>query len=86
MHNELVTLEANHTWDLTSLPIGKRPIGCRWVYKLKHNLDGSIDSYKARLVTKGYNQVAGLDYTNSFSPVAKLLTVRLFFAVIASLS
>ena len=55
MSKELIALEANYTWDHISLPPGKHLIGCKWVYKLKFKLDGSIERYKARLVAKGYN-------------------------------
>ncbi|CAL9023297.1 unnamed protein product, partial [Prunus brigantina] len=76
MAAELQALEQNHTWTLTSLPPGKRAIGSRWVYKIKHKSDGSVERYKARLVAKGYTQTEGLDYSETFAPVAKLVTVR----------
>ena len=84
MSKELIALEANHTWDLTSLPSRKHPIGCKWVYKLKFKSDGSIERYKARLVAKGYNQQEGIDYFETFSPVAKLVTVKSFVAIVAA--
>uniref|UniRef100_A0A2N9GTP1 Reverse transcriptase Ty1/copia-type domain-containing protein n=1 Tax=Fagus sylvatica TaxID=28930 RepID=A0A2N9GTP1_FAGSY len=84
MTKELAALEANHTWVLTSLPLGKHPIGCKWVYKIKFKSDGSIERYKARLVAKGYNQLEGIDYAETFSPVAKLVTVRCFIALAAA--
>jgi hypothetical protein len=84
MEKELEALEANHTWDLTTLPAGKHPIGCKWVYKIKFKSDGSIERYKARLVAKGYNQLEGIDYAETFSPVAKLVTVRCFVALAAA--
>ncbi|KAL0448192.1 UNVERIFIED_CONTAM: Retrovirus-related Pol polyprotein from transposon RE2 [Sesamum latifolium] len=84
MQAELDALESNHTWEVTPLPSGKIPIGCRWVFKLKLHADSSIDRHKARLVAKGYNQVEGIDYNESFSPVAKTVTVRLFFAIAAA--
>ena len=84
MRDEVTALEANHTWTLQPLPPGKKPIGCKWVYKVKLNPDGSVERYKARLVAKGYTQVEGLDYTETFAPVAKLVTVRLLLAVAAA--
>lgn len=83
MAAELQALEQNNTWTLTSLPPGKRAIGSRWVYKIKHKSDGSVERYKARLVAKGYTQTEGLDYYETFAPVAKLVTVRCLLTVAA---
>ncbi|RVW14743.1 putative mitochondrial protein [Vitis vinifera] len=68
MQSELAALEAKHTWSLTSLPPGKKPIGCRWVYKIKRHSYGTIERFKARLVAKGYTQLEGIDYHDTFSP------------------
>ncbi|KAJ8754604.1 hypothetical protein K2173_010695 [Erythroxylum novogranatense] len=81
MEAELVALDHNHTWDLTVLPKGKKDIGSKWVYKVKLKPDATVDRYKARLVSKGYNQIEGVDYNECFSPIAKIVTVRLFIVV-----
>ena len=62
MHQEPHALETNHTWDLIPLPPGKKPIGCRWVFKTKFSPYGTVDRYKARLVAKGYHQIERDDY------------------------
>lgn len=62
MKKELLALETNKTWDLVDLPIGKKAIGCKWVYKIKLHADGSLERCKARLVAKGFNQKFGVDY------------------------
>jgi hypothetical protein len=84
MQAEIKALQDNNTWVLTSLPPGKQAIGCKWVYKVKYKADGSIERYKARLVAKGYTQSEGLDYHETFSPVAKLTTVRVLLALAAA--
>ena len=84
MQKEIDALEANATWVLTPLPPGKHALGCKWVYRIKYHADGSVERYKARLVIFGNRQVEGLDYNETFAPVAKMVTVRVFLAIAAA--
>ena len=84
MDEEMAALDVNQTWDLAPLPEGKKAIGCKWVYKIKHNADGLVSRYKARLVAKGYAQTYGIDFEETFSPVAKMAIVRAIISLAAS--
>ncbi|CAN6485219.1 unnamed protein product [Victoria cruziana] len=81
MSDELSALENNNTWEIVDLPPGKKSIGCRWIFKVKTRSDGTLERYKARLVAKGYAQEYGLDYDETFVPVARMTSIRTLVSV-----
>jgi Reverse transcriptase (RNA-dependent DNA polymerase) len=84
MDQELDALAQNNTWDLVSPPPGAHVVGCKWIFKIKHNADGTIHLYKARLIAKGYTQEHGLDYFDTYSPIIKLTTIRVILTIALS--
>ena len=81
MGKEMKSLIDNKVWELTTLPPTKKAIGCKWVYKVKTNRDGSIERYKARLVARGFDQRFGSDYDETFCPVVRLESLRTLIAL-----
>lgn len=80
MQKDLAALQANETWEVTNSPPGKKAIGSKWHNKVKFKADGTIDKCKARFMVRGFTQVKDKDYKHTFSPTAKLPTVRVLIA------
>lgn len=78
---ELNALERNNTWQIVQLPAGQSVVTCKWLFKLKFNSDGTLERHKARLVARGFTQLHGIDYSETFAPVARMITVRTLLAI-----
>jgi hypothetical protein len=70
-----------NTWVLVDLPLGSKPIGCKWIFRRKYNYDGSIQTFKARLVTKGFRQNEGIDYFDTYAPRVRITSIRVLMAL-----
>ncbi|XP_068662869.1 uncharacterized mitochondrial protein AtMg00820-like [Aristolochia californica] len=83
---EMQALYENKTWALVPLPLNKKPVGCKWVFTMKDNSDGYVAQLKALLVAKGYTQCYGIDYEETFSPVAKMNSIHVLLSLAANSS
>lgn len=81
MNEELSAIESNETWELTELPVGRKAVGCKWVFKVKYGADNKFLKFKARLVAKGFTQKFGEDYDEVFAPVVQQSVFRCLLAV-----
>ena len=78
-------IQRNSSWELVDLPKGKKTIGLKWNYKTKYHANGSVQRHKARLVAKGFSQVQDIDFEDSYSPAARLETIRVFLSLAAQM-
>ena len=81
MKYELDSMYSNQVWDLVKMPKGIKPVGCKWVYKRKRGIDGNVETFKVRLVAKWYTQKKGIDYEETFSPVAMLKSIIILLSI-----
>ena len=83
MKSEKQSMYDNQVWTLIDPPNGIKTIGCKWVFKKKTDMDDNVHTFKARLVAKGFKQTHGVDYDETFSPMAMLKSIRILLAIAA---
>ncbi len=83
MQEEYDSLVINNIWSLVSLPKGRKPISCKWMFKIKHGVHGEVEHYKARLVARGFTQTFGVDYNKTFAPVVKFVSIHCILVLAA---
>nr|GEZ70605.1 zinc finger, CCHC-type [Tanacetum cinerariifolium] len=81
--DEIGSIMENNTWVLSDLPHGWKPLGCKLIFKRKMKVDETIDKFKARLVIQGFRQKEGIDYFDTYAPIARITTIRLLLALAA---
>ena len=81
MKAKLASMVSNQVWDLIEALANIKPIGCKWVNKRKRGSDGKVETFKARLVVKGYTQREGIDYEETFSPVDMIKSIRILLSI-----
>ena len=77
------SMYTNQVWTLVDPPKGIKPIGCKWIFKKNTDMEGDVITYKAKIVAKGYRQKQGVDYDETFSPIAMLISIRILLAIVA---
>nr|GFD44515.1 putative zinc finger, CCHC-type [Tanacetum cinerariifolium] len=83
MNVEMQSMKDNEVWDLVDLPPDGKTVGSKWIFKKKTDMYGDVHTYKPRLVTKGFTQTYGVDYEETFSPVADIRAIRILIAITA---
>ena len=81
VNDEMDSILSNNTWVLVDLPTSSKPIGCIWVFRRKYNTNGSIQTFKVRLVAKGFKQRKGVDYFDTYVPVARITSICVLLAL-----
>jgi hypothetical protein len=81
MMEEYNSIMKNDVWEIVPRPEGKSVVTSRWLYKLKYAVDGSIEKYKGRFVTRGFSQVEGVNYDETFAPVARYTSIRAVISI-----
>ena len=85
MVEEYDSIVRNSTWEIVPRPVGKSVVGSRWIYKVKHAVDGSVEKYKERFVARGFSQIKGIDYEETFALVACYSSIRTILALLGKM-
>ena len=84
MHEEYESIMKNDVWDVVPRPKDKAVVTSKWLYKIKHGSDGSVEKFKERFVARGFSEKEGIDYDDIFAPVAQYTTIRSIIALAAT--